>query len=384
MGGVPGAEVDAASRSMIVLAKSGRRGFVRFYPLEDIPAVRATMASIPDLMAATAEIGASMAECAVCPCCGGGDLTPVACRNDLHTIDGVSDSMKDSDYHVCLDCGLIFARRRQSPESVALFYQWFAHLEHRDYAVYPPPKDYIQAKSDFAASQVGYLRDHDVLSPGMTIAQVRCDVGSFLSQIKEQFPSCTLHGYDYFDSNIRYAHEQGLNDVERLDPAGINLRDGTPYDLIVCNHIFTHAIDPAAELQQLYAALKPGGMLFLCNEADHILRFEPDGPFYQWVALNNFHKQLFSRPSLEKFLTGGGFSVVALEHRKYYMQILARRDVTTRDTSRDADLALAAREAAPVLTRNFQRWAKVRDSRFLALIKISKKLKMALRQPFSI
>ncbi len=98
------------------------------------------MALIPDLTAATAEIGASMTECEVCPCCGGNDLEPVACRNDLHAIEGVSDSMKDSDYHVCLDCSLIFARRRQSSESVALFYQWFAHLGRCDYAVYPPPK----------------------------------------------------------------------------------------------------------------------------------------------------------------------------------------------------------------------------------------------------
>ena len=167
------------------------------------------MASSTDLMAATAEIGASMTECAACPCCGGGELEAVACRNDLYALDGVSDRMKDSDYHVCLDCSLIFARRRQSLDSAALFYQWFAYLERRDYAVYPPPPNYIQAKADVAKSHVKYLADLGALSPGMAIAHVRCDVGSHLMQIREQFPDCTLHGYDYFDSNIRYAHDQG-------------------------------------------------------------------------------------------------------------------------------------------------------------------------------
>ena len=63
------------------------------------------MASSTGLTAATAEIGASMRECEACPCCGGRDLESVACRNDLHAIGGVSDNMKDSDYHACLDCG---------------------------------------------------------------------------------------------------------------------------------------------------------------------------------------------------------------------------------------------------------------------------------------
>lgn len=338
------------------------------------------MASSTGLKAATAEIGANMSECEACPCCGGGDLESVACRNDLHAIEGVSDNMKDSDYHACLDCGLIFARRRQSLESATLFYQWFAHLERRDYAIYPPPKNYIQAKSDRAKAHVRYLADHGVLFPGMTVAHVRCDVGSHLMQIREQFPDCTFHGYDYFDSNIRYAHDQGLHGVTKLDPARINLVDGTAYDLIICNHIFTHAFDPAADLRMLNEALKPGGVLFLYNEIDHFLRFQPQGPFYQWVALNNFHKQLFSPLSLEVFLTRGGFSIKAQDHYNFSMQFLARRDVTAEGARHVAPVALAAKASAPVMATNFRRWATLRDSRFLALIKIISKLKKALRQ----
>ena len=113
------------------------------------------------------------------------------CRNNLHAIEGISDSMKDSDYHVCLDCSLIFARRRQSLESVAEFYQWFALLERRGYAVYPPPTTYIQAKAGTARIHMKYLADYGVLSPGMTVAHLRCDVGSLLAQITgEACPCC--------------------------------------------------------------------------------------------------------------------------------------------------------------------------------------------------
>lgn len=340
------------------------------------------MTSVADITAATEEIGAGMTRCEACPCCGGRNLEAVACRNDLHTIEGVSDSMKDSDYHACLDCGLIFARRRQSLESVALFYEWFAYLEKRDYAVYPPSKTYLEAKSQAASSHIGFLADNGMLSPGMTIAHVRCDAGSLLAQIRDQFPDCNLYGFDYFDSNIRYAHDQRLDDVYRLNPAHLNLADGTAFDLIICNHIFTHAFDPIADLQLLYEALKPSGVLYVYGEIDHFLRFQPKGPYYQWVALNNFHKQLFSPESLEVFMNKGGFSIEAMHHRKFYMQLIARRNSAAANLHQDSPVALAAQAAAPVMVKNFQRWATARDSRFLGLIKTTSKLKNALREVF--
>jgi len=336
------------------------------------------MPSSPELTVATAEIGRGMIECAACPCCGGTDLKAVSCPNDLHAMAAVSDSMKDSDYHVCLDCSVIFARRRQSLESAALFYRWFAHLERRDYAVYPPTANYIRVKADASAAHLRYLADRGVLSPGMTVAHIRCDVGSLLAQLQDRFPGCTVHGWDYFDSNVRYAREQGLDGVDLLDPACLNLRNGTAYDLIICNHIFTHALDPVADLQRLHSALKPGGVLFLYNEVDHFLRFQPKGPFFQWVALNNFHKQLLSPESLTYFLTTGGFSIEAREHRKFYMQVLARRNAGDAVADDKAAIAKAAKDVVPVMLENFQRWAVLRDNPFLGLIKTTSKLRRAL------
>jgi SAM-dependent methyltransferase len=289
--------------------------------------------------------------------------------------------MKDSDYHICRGCSLIFARRRQSPESIALFYRWFAYLEQRDYAVYPPPQNYIQAKYNTAGKLLDYLADHGILSPGMTIAHVRCDVGSMLVQIGERFPGGTLHGLDYFDSNVRYAREHGLEGVDLLDPARINLADGTAYDVIVCNHMLTHSLDPVADLRTLYDALKPGGVLFLYNEVDHFLRFEPKGPFYQWVALNNFHKQLFAPASLEYFLTGSGFSIEARSHRNFFMQFVARREAEPGEARPSAAVASAARAEVPVMTANFRRWAARRDSPLHGLYKVSGKLRKALLRP---
>lgn len=339
------------------------------------------MALSSELATATAEIGAGMTVCEVCPGCGGSDLQPVPCRNDLHAMDDVSDSMKDSDYHACPACGLIFARRRQTPAQAALFYRWFAHLEHRDYAVYPPPAPVVTGKAAFAAEQLRYLADQGVLSPGMTIAHLRCDVGSLMAQLRDRMPDCSIHGYDYFESNVRFAADQGIDGVELLDPAGVTLPDGAAYDLIICNHVFTHALDPIADLRKLFAAVKPGGLLYLYNEVDHFLRFQPNGAYFQWVALNNFHKQLFAPASLKYFLGKGGFSVETLDHRKFYMQLLAKRAASGDRTGPDDQTVQAARAAAPVMARNFQRWAALRESRFLGLIKIASKLRNSLGPP---
>ena len=284
--------------------------------------------------------------------------------------------------YVCRDCGLIFARRRQSAQSAALYYKWFAYLESRDYAEYPPKEKYLEGKSEVAAKHLQYLNERGLLFPGMTIAHVRCDVGSLQKEIQKQFPDCSVYGYDYFDSNVRYARESGLETVDLLNPAGIDFPHGVAFDLIICNHIFTHSIDPAADMEKLYAALKPGGILYLYNEMNHQIRFQPGNTSYQWVALNNFHKQLLSPTCLELFLMRGGFSDVTLSNDRNYMRAIARRNATDSDPDCVGEVATAAVEAAGVIEEYFRGWAKRRNSPFFSLFKLFGKTKSALRRQF--
>ena len=104
-----------------------------------------------NLAQSTAEIGRRMIMLEACAFCGSRDLTPMPFVNDLEPMDEVGEALKDSDYHLCNACALLFARRRQSRETVADYYGWFSRLEHRDYAVYPPPEAYRSAKRLVAA-----------------------------------------------------------------------------------------------------------------------------------------------------------------------------------------------------------------------------------------
>ena len=332
------------------------------------------MTSHTELEKATTEIAAGMIRCTTCPCCGGRELHATPSQNDLHSIAGVNGGMKDSEYHACGECGLIFARRRQTPDQAALYYQYFAHLEHRDYAIYPPPNSYVTAKELAASKHLSFLEDHCALSNNINVAHVRCDFGSLLEKIVARYPGSSIYGFDYFESNIRFARERGLKLVESLNPAGIGFPKEVKFDLIICNHLLPHSLNPSNDLQKLRRSLKPNGLIYFYNEADHLIRFDPAKKGYQWVMLNNFHKQLFSMPSLLRFLEKEELMVKVSRHNVIYIEVLAGLGAIDRN-SKNLQQAI---EAAPIVIRNFQLWAKRRKNPFLIIFKLLSKLKWAM------
>ncbi len=253
-------------------------------------------------------------------------------------------------------------------------------LEQRNYAVYPPSEKYLELKSAATAKHIKFLTDRGILCPGMTIAHVRCDVGSLQVAIQKQFSGCIFHGYDYFNSNVRYARECGLEMVNLLDPAQLNLGEGMAFDLIICNHAFTHSMDPSSDRRTLFNALKPGGALYFYNEVNHQIRFKMGDDAYQWVALNNFHKQLLSPSCLTLFLINGGFSDITLSNDGLYMRGLAYRDSWPPDPDYQREAAAAAAAAAPDIEFNFRSWINKRNSRFYSVFKLHQKIKRALHR----
>ena len=94
------------------------------------------------------------------------------------------------------------------------------------------------------------------------------------------------------------------------------------FDLIVCNHMLTHAVRPGEFLQEIRTHLKPGGYLYLYNEPDdrHVL-----GEGKSLIAhLNPLHLQAFDRYSLVRALAANGFEVTFLKERKTDHLCLAR------------------------------------------------------------
>jgi hypothetical protein len=83
--------------------------------------------------------------------------------------------------------------------------------------------------------------------------------------------------------------------------------DGT-FDLIVANHMFTHAVRPREMLRTLHERLSDGGYLYLFNEPDEREFTEVGKSVFN--TLNAFHLQAFDGASLRRALQLNGFDIV--------------------------------------------------------------------------
>jgi SAM-dependent methyltransferase len=172
--------------------------------------------------------------------------------------------------------------------------------------------------------------------------------------LRSRLPAATLHGLDYFETNVRYLREEGFR-VDKLSAAAIELPPGAAYDLILANHHFTHALDPRGDLARLRNALRPGGHILFYSEVDHSVLFDPASALFSRIDVINYHKQLFVPETFAALLRNGGFGCEFLGRSRFTMTYLAA----------PSDGLVAAPPAAPELLdrerrmiRDWQKTAK--------------------------
>jgi hypothetical protein len=252
-----------------------------------------------------------------CPCCFSPEVEFLFDANDLSTRMFVDRRLKRGRYSLCRHCGTVFSARRPLPEVVTDYYNLFPELENKDHQTYPPVSRNSKGKVATATDILRQLEERQLLKPDATILHIRCDAGALLTRLRDRLPNATLHGLDYFEANLRYVTEQGFAEVARQNPAAIELPFGTSYDLIIANHLFTHALDPRGDMARLWDALKPGASILIYNEVDHQLLLDPASDLYTRLDVINYHKQLFVPETFESFLRNAGFAFESLGHRRF-------------------------------------------------------------------
>jgi SAM-dependent methyltransferase len=95
-----------------------------------------------------------------------------------------------------------------------------------------------------------------------------------------------------------------------------------PFDLIICQHMFTHVIRPREFFATLRENLKPGGYVYFHNEPDDIEFL--DGAQSMIAMLNPLHMQAFDQHSWVRGLAANGFETVFLKRRDDAHLCLAR------------------------------------------------------------
>jgi SAM-dependent methyltransferase len=249
-----------------------------------------------------------------CPCCAepGGEM--LYDTNSFSRYAFVSRTLKSGRYTLCHRCGVIYAATRSTPEGAQSFYDLFTSTQDNRHDVYPPRSRNSKGKLNAAHTLLDHLKTRNLLKAGMSLLHLRCDAGALLREFKQRVPDGIAHGLDYFDPNLRYLKETGLV-AARLNSGTLDVPFATAYDVIVSNHIFTHALEPHRDMLKLRTLLKPGGRVLFYNEVDHNLLLNPQSAHYIRSDIISYHKQLFVRESFENFLKLTGFEFEFLGNR---------------------------------------------------------------------
>ena len=198
----------------------------------------------------------------------------------------------------------------------------------------------------------GHIECIDALVPlkkGDRVIEVRSRSGVILAALRRR------HQVDVYAVPIFEGQQQLVREAHGI-PADhlIDFETGyLPYegefDLIIANHMLTHAVDPGAMLRHWRSRLKPNGHLYVYFEPDEeeFLCLEQS----MFRVLNAFHLQTFNTRALGRMLRTHGFEPIYVGHSEAdYMHCLAR-----------ASTPEPARMPAAEGTRRRRRYEAVRD-----------------------
>jgi SAM-dependent methyltransferase len=302
----------------------------------------------------TRSLGSAQTTLTECPCCFRPGAELLFNVNDYSRYIFVAPSMKRGRYSLCPHCGTLFAATRPKPDVAETYYDLFTSTQNNAHDTYPPKSRNSRGKIAAAKHMLGHLDAHGLLRPGMSVLHVRSDAGALLHELRQRIPDAAVYALDYFDPNLRWLNEQGYA-AARLNSGRIEIPFSAAFDVIISNHILTHAIDPRGDLETMRRALNPGGQIIFYNEIDHDILFDPTaGDLFRRADIINYHKQLFVRESLEALLRSAGFDYRYVGHRKERMTYLAQQR-----TSNSAQPVTVAPDVVERQRRKVAKWQRI-------------------------
>jgi SAM-dependent methyltransferase len=320
-------------------------------------------------------------ELPVCPACGTADRTIVCEWNKLVLLDTAPDEHASRyDYAVCHGCGILYATRRPFGKRYAYLVEHFEDVIDKN-AKNPilnphPLTDEDRDRYRQLVSAGVFVSDHEdvrhlsgvfkdrfanaghvdilgsMLEPrGARVLEVRPRAGTILEGLRRHYGAdvYAIPGWESQQFILRELY--GIQTSALIDFDDFAIPFDEPFDLIVCNHMFNHAVRLDQFIAQVRAALKPGGHLYIYNEIDDS-EFLKSGQS-MIATMNPLHLQACDRPSLVRALASSGFEPVFVKGRDKRNLCLMRKveapdrtRIPPADLERRIDLYRRARDRA--------------------------------------
>lgn len=309
-----------------------------------------------------------------CPVCGTRENTQVSEYNKLLLLkSGVDEDASVYNYALCHGCGVVHARRRP----VGARYRYL--LERFEITLGRAQSDESQGHNPVLSSATLGAEEHQALRQRIArgvfvsehlglsrreylpallqdrmsnsvhvellgsllplqkprVLELRPRLGSIGAALKRLYGAEVL-GMPLFDGQQFLMEETyGITATHRVDYDSFGIPYDGQFDLVLANHMFTHAVRPREFFTTIHERLSPGGHLYLYNEPDE-RDFLDDGKS-MINSLNAFHLQTFNGPSLARSLEATGFETVFMTHHHGNLIALGRKAAEGRPWARMPD-----------------------------------------------
>jgi SAM-dependent methyltransferase len=292
----------------------------------------------------------SISELAACSVCGHNAFTAVCEFNRFFLSETTPDAQAmRADYALCHRCGVVFARRRPIDERFRFLVEHFEEtigrvptgdqrgtkvLGSRRLSEEERERLRTRASQPVFVSEVPRPKNRQhlpqLLRDRLAVAAHVEILGSLLSlnqprvlEIRPRFGAIggtlrRLYGGETFALPLFEAQQLLAREVygacaeHLLDYDSFSIPYAGCFDLVVANHLLTHAVHPRETLATIRERLAPGGHVYLYNEPDESDFLDAGKSIFN--TLNAFHLQTFDGPALARALRSAGFEPVFIGH----------------------------------------------------------------------
>jgi SAM-dependent methyltransferase len=357
------ADSDLSHRSLAKADESGERRLSgRAIPVEAGEHEPASWDAIGDEEPFPDPEGREWLTLDACPVCGSPERTLVNPWNKFILIQKAPDQTSARyDYSVCHACGVLYATRRPVGGRYRFLLAHFGEVVAKrgsrgtgeitnrllnPYPLSDADRDELRrlaAHGVFVSDHLGLtgkqylaplLRDRfencvhtDIIGSlveprGARVVEVRSRAGTILDGLRRAW-GATVFAMPIWESQQFLLRELfGIATSPLIDFERFQIPFDGEFDLIICNHMFTHALHPRDFFAELRRKLKPGGHIYLYHDPDDAEFLA--GNQSMFATLNPLHMQAFDQASLVRALAANGFETVFVKGRSLQHLALAR------------------------------------------------------------